>query len=514
MQQLRMNGMALTMALVLLACAVAAQEVVSFKGPDGKYGLADADGKVVVEPKYNEVYKFWEGFAIVSTDHGCTFINRRGEEVIPVRYRSITSFSNGLAVATTMRTTKADGMFFVIDTTGRSLTGEEALHNRPFFTDGLALAKFDQGWNYMDRKGKRLTNIYYDRADRFYEGVAVVKKAGKYAMIDDKGKMLVPFEYPHLTRMSQGLIAFLEMGMLNDSAYGYMDRNGQVVIKPQYYRAGSFAANGLAGVCPLGGECGYIDKKGNVAIRFQFNSVYPFIGETAEVERGKRKFHIDRNGKEVVAPVKFTIKPDDYKEGMAVMEDPETGKYGYKNKKGKEVIPCIYDEAYKFNNGLAAVKSKGFFGAVNKEGDVIIPLKYEKISTLAHGLVPVQYQGKWYYFDVGGHAKGFAVGGYDRANPLNEGMGLVCKDNRYGYVDSTSREVIPLQYTRAHPFSQGLAAVLMPEKGKYGYIDRTGATVIAPKYDEAGLFDKEGKAKVTIGKNEFYIDRNGKKVKH
>jgi len=501
-----------TLLFALTMFTAWAQDPTPFTGPDGKFGLKDAQGNVLTEPKYDQIHRFIDGFAIVSTPNGSTFVNRKGEEVIPVRYRSITAFTNGTATAERKMDAKGPTLDFLIDTTGKELFPEGSRFHI-MFHEGIARLKLEHGWAYIDRKGKRINSLHFDEATNFQEGFAVVKKTGKYGMIDKQGHFVLPLEYPDLKRMSNGLAAFLEIPMFGDSAYGFVNKEGKVVIKPQYNATSPFAPNGLAGVCKnYGGKCGYIDKNGYEVIKFEYNNVGRFKGDLAEVTKGNRTFFIDRTGKEVTPPRKFTIKPNDYKEGLAVTEDKETGKFGYKDKKGNVVIDHLYDEAYAFNNGLAAVKDNGKFGAVNKKGEVVIPLKYESVSTLRHGLVPVQYQGKWYYFDVMGYAKGFSMA-YDRAFPLSDGMGLVCRDNRWGYVDSTAREVIPLQYTRAAKFEQGLAPVFVGSKLKYGYIDRQNNIVIAPKYDEAKPFTKEGKAEVTIGSKTFWIDRTGKKLK-
>jgi hypothetical protein len=62
-------------------------------------------------------------------------------------------------------------------------------------------------------------------------------------------------------------------------------------------------------------------------------------------------------------------------------------------------------------------------------------------------------------------------------------------------------------------FHEGHACVEL--KDKYGFIDRTGKEVIPLKYDYAEAFNEEtkGLAKVKLGDREFYIDTTGKYVK-
>jgi hypothetical protein len=47
---------------------------------------------------------------------------------------------------------------------------------------------------------------------------------------------------------------------------------------------------------------------------------------------------------------------------------------------------------------------------------------------------------------------------------------------------------------------------------KWGFVDKTGKEIIPLIYDEASFFDNE-KSKVKIGDREFYIDKTGKEVK-
>ncbi len=44
------------------------------------------------------------------------------------------------------------------------------------------------------------------------------------------------------------------------------------------------------------------------------------------------------------------------------------GKWGFINKEGKEVIPCKYDVAFEFNEGLALVQLNGKFGYIDING--------------------------------------------------------------------------------------------------------------------------------------------------
>lgn len=78
---------------------------------------------------------------------------------------------------------------------------------------------------------------------------------------------------------------------------------------------------------------------------------------------------------------------------------------------------------------------------------------------------------------------------------------------KWGYIDPTGQMVVPLKFTAAWEFTEGLAAFKLG--GNYGFIDRTGKIVIAPRWDRVAHFH-EGRAAVEIGRQSGYIDRTGK----
>lgn len=66
---------------------------------------------------------------------------------------------------------------------------------------------------------------------------------------------------------------------------GFADRDGNVVISPQFEAAGTFS-EGLAAV-KIGDKYGYIDKTGTMVIELQFDCADDFRGGRANVKIGK-----------------------------------------------------------------------------------------------------------------------------------------------------------------------------------------------------------------------------------
>lgn len=101
----------LSLALILLLCiGLAAPTMAATDLSEGltkvevvdsnkkkKYGFADADGNVVIPPKYVQASDFSEGLAAVRLEDNWGFINALGETIIPFEYGSAQSFVNGWA---------------------------------------------------------------------------------------------------------------------------------------------------------------------------------------------------------------------------------------------------------------------------------------------------------------------------------------------------------------------------------------------------------------------------------
>ena len=147
-----------------------------------------------------------------------------------------------------------------------------------------------------------------------------------------------------------------------------------------------------------------------------------------------------------------------------------TGKYGYLDETGRTAIPCQFDDAGSFSEGLARVKQNGKYGYIDKTGKIAIPYQFDDAVLFSEGLARVRQNGKYGYIDKTG--KIAIPCQFDWAWPFSEGLAKVEQNGKYGYIDKTGKIAIPCQFDDAYPFREGLAKV--KQNGEYGYIDRRG----------------------------------------
>ena len=97
---------------------------------------------------------------------------------------------------------------------------------------------------------------------------------------------------------------------------------------------------------------------------------------------------------------------------------------------------------------------------------------------------------------------------YDYAGGFKEGLAKVELKGKWGFVDATGKEVVPLKYDGVGYFHDGLAGVRLD--GKEGFVNKKGEEVIPLKYDSVGSFD-EGLAVVYLNGGKWgFVDVTGK----
>ena len=248
----------------------------------------------------------------------------------------------------------------------------------------------------------------------------------------------------------------------------------------------------------------------------------------ALVCKGEKYGYIDKMGNEVIPCIyDWTVNGHrNFHEGLALVGKNEDKKVFFINTEGKEAFPARYDMANDFHEGLALVGDfdKGYIGKkryIDKKGNVVIAFtdKYYLGADFSEGLAAVwedeEHYGKHGYIDKKGNV--VIPVQYERGTDsdginFHEGLAVVYKDGYEGYIDKKGNEVIPCKYEYASCFQEGRACV--KKDGKYGYIDKKGNIIIPCIYEWANQFS-EGYAFVSKDKdreNWSCIDKNGKEV--
>lgn len=491
--------------IVLLACISGAQGKVEKSIPDiifdeqaQKWGYVDRTGKMVIEPRFDDVGKFSEGLAPFSVGlfdkAKWGFIDKTGSVVIEPQFGEALGFEDGLsAVRVGDRITNK---WVMIDKTGKVVLepGEGAVRN---LHDGLALVNVVPAYGgirelygecgYIDRSGKTVIKRQYERAWDFSEGLAPVfigTIQGKWGYIDTKGEIAIDPQFLVASPFSEGL-AFV---VIRDGADhdGYIDKTGKLIISLPHSNTASDENvdfhEGLAVIpssnwstgWPL---AGYIDKTGKTVIKAGFEKAGCFSDGLAPASKEYEWGFIDKLGEFVVRFPFGCAQVRELSEGLAAIQMPVSAPAGT--------------------------------ALIEKVEGIATPPRASHVTPISEAMAPFRAggtgTGKWGYTDESGTV--IIKPEFDRAWPFHDGLALVRLRGKPGYINGTGKLVIQPKVDEAQSFSEGMAAVRIGKK--WGFINKQGKVAIRPQFDHAGCFTK-GRAPVTIGARSGYIDKTGK----
>lgn len=310
---------------------------------------------------------------IASVKDKLGFIDATGEFVIDPQFRSVSDFSEGLAMVTL-----DDEKNYLINEKGEMVIASDDFLIVDNFHDGLAQIKVPSlsgdcspcNAGFIDINGEIVIKPIYCEVNAFSEGLAAVRleDGGKWGYINTEGEMVISPQFNKANQFSDGL-ALVGVGSDHggNGLYGFINQKGHLVINPQYDAATNFS-EGKA-------TAELIDNNGH-----------------------SRCFVIDKTGKVIIESIPSLAK---FSEGLAVvMEQPKV--YRYINTAGEFINETKYINAHDFSEGLAAVRIGEKYGFIDKTGEVIIEPQFIFADKFIGGLAYVCDENGTGYIDKSG----------------------------------------------------------------------------------------------------------------
>ena len=263
----------------------------------------------------------------------------------------------------------------------------------------------------IDSPKKAISEEEYDDVTDFACGRAFVSKLGEpIILIDENGKHIKTLDrnIVEAYAFSDGLAAFKS----SNGLYGYLDKNGNVVIEAQYDLAGTFH-DGYAVAIPNYKEKNYtqviINKKNEISFsvkkeKYDLAFVYK-EGKFAAIKNTASDdpliTYLNQKGDEVLKPMTGYSLADSFKDGFSIVssydDSQNSWESGVINANGEEVIrKGKYSRIRNLGEGLFLVmKSDEKIGIVDKEDNLVVPFEYTDGCSLKLGDFFILQSGKY-----------------------------------------------------------------------------------------------------------------------
>lgn len=450
--------------------------------------------KLDVRWGYNEEPKFENGYATFQLNDKYGLVDRKGNVVIPAKYKSIKTYNEGLAVA------QLNGKLYLVNKKGQEFD-LSAYDDVGTISEGILSVKKDHKWGYFDENGREILAPKYTEANEFKEGIGRVaaENLSAYDYVDKNGKFITNQAYPNARDFKDGMARISKWNSENLLVDCFIDKTGKEVIPAQYSKVLEFN-NGLAivGGNPEGSylKYGFIDKSGKVVVPIKYAEVMPFTDGFARVRFkeagiGKEKWgYVDENGKEILIDQYDSI--EEFVDGIAKFRLRD--QYGFVDKNG-ELVPAKYDEVYDFKNGFARVVLNKKYGFIDKTGKEIVSPKYAWADDFNDGFAPVhtfERNDKGEVISAYINEKGQEIikdyAAYYRR--FSEGLLKVSYSDRLNvnhlfYLDKKGNKVIDLTgtFVSGSDFVEGYALLLAKKDGKakYAFLKKPNLDNTQPK---------------------------------
>ena len=341
---------------------------------------------------------------------------------------------------------------FFIDTFGKQLPigVHDKLMIAPNFSEGLIWINFKKkssdkdAWGCLNDNGYTIISGKYLAPSYFYNGVAMVIISAMPTQVSNDD-----YEKEYYCQ--------------------FINTKGELINEKLFEEKGSYEMYHNWTVAKFGSKWHILSKSGKIKeLSVDYETVDAFSSGLAKCKRMNHyTVYIDTTGWPIIDIPNENFTGEFYN-GFAPYSTVDNN-YGFINKKGQPVTPCIYEEVSYFNEELAAVKMYNKWGFIDTKGKMVIKPE----------------------FDV---TEGFFYG-----------LAMVCSNGKCGFIDKTGKLVIPLKFTEANSFfPNGLAAVSQ-ENIQWGFINKKGDWIIRPQFIQAEKFDEYGFTTV------YYADKHSYK---
>ena len=328
-----------------------------------KYGVIRDDGKMMLGYKYNGILKTYKNMAIVEDKGDKQYlVNYKGRTLTSKKYDKIFTFHNGKAVV------KIDGKYGIISETGKELV-------KPIYSK-LVATKIDLENSF------NAYEVGVTKNKDISDGM-IVKKGGDYIYINKAGKEKVLEEtYDNIKKLSniKYQVSSLLITMF-DGKYGIMAADGKELYKPKYefFRILNMAEGVFSlGIKKYGKTGGYveeiiIDKYGKKLLSFNHLKTIKRVSTGEYIVVKDRSASKDKKTEKVMLYnaqwgkiTEFKNKWDkivDYRDGLFSVMDKDRN-MGVVDISGKEILPVKYSK-------------------LEFEGDfIILGEKYDKVEEI------------------------------------------------------------------------------------------------------------------------------------
>lgn len=329
------------------------EEVLKFE-KNGKYGLIDLKGKVLVEAKYDSIdsIKGIKNSLITKIDNKVGVIDEEGNTVVPNEYNEVLSLGKDTNLYIIKDNENNYGIYGKIEPKYEEIN---PINNKNFY-----VVKQNGKYKVINEQENEVFTLSFDDVKEIKDNMLIYTNKGKYGAYNIESQKNISCEYDKLVyTCNNQLIA------KKDNSYGIIDFDNNVKQKIEYAFIEFYEDSQIY----------ELETKNNISgenIILNNNLEQIANGIINEINTSKSYIKLwDEEGYKYINLSGEEKNARDILINNKIFLVKENGKYGYIDKNGNTIVEPIYDDAKEQNEyGFAAVKKDGKWGSIDINGKI------------------------------------------------------------------------------------------------------------------------------------------------
>lgn len=497
---------------------------------NGKSGIIDKTGKVIIEPKYNTIklpnpkkpiFICIYDYNAVSGEYKTKVLNEKNEEILK-NYENVNTIDikevvSSIPYEKTVLQYQKDGKYGIINFEGKSIIKPiyEEIRNMPY-REGELIVKKQGKYGVVSINGGKLLDCKYDyiTGDNYYSEekkyeldgyiVGLNNEDGKmqYGYINNKREQILDVEFDKIYRMNDVKD--------DENIYLLAEKDGKIqlyknnkLLLDNNYQSINYSEDSKLLILQKDGRYGVTDLNGKQILSVDYEQIRIPGDYIIAIKDGKQViFDLVGTQKENLAYTNI-LKTENENYNITV---DKNDKYGVINKDGNILIGNKYNYIqYLYDNYFIVGGETGKSGIVNDKGEEILPIKYEVIQKLDKNNIVQAMVGN--VLELYSKEMNNIVSMENGKIEINDEYIKVYSNNQTTYVsnDGTLK-------TNFEIFNNNIFASV--REGKWGFVDKDNNVVVDYQYDKvtevnelgfAGI-KKDGKWGVIDGKANIILE--------
>ncbi len=332
-----------------------------------RYGYINYDGKLLLEPNYNQLSRVTQiqdnnNAYIICAENGRYGVIKNDENIIPNEYQSI-EYDEGNNLFTIEKGKK----YGIANIEGNIIVPTE--YSQIDITGVYLYATNDQGVVVYNSDGTQAnidTNIAIINTSNEKYKIRIDNSNGtKYGVIDKEGQQVIDEKYNYIEYLFDDYF----IASTENSKLGIIDDKDNVKVEINNDLLQRIEGTDIIQTMTASDNVTRLYDRGLNKICEMANANIEVKDNYIKISNNEETRYFSKDGKE--------LKNTDVYPNNTLFAKNENGKWGFTNKNGDIVVEAKYDKVTEFNEfGFAGVELDGKWGVLNSKGEEILAPTY------------------------------------------------------------------------------------------------------------------------------------------